>query len=182
MNKITCLNKFGFSPISRLVKVKPKGFTLIELLLVIALFSTILVLATVNLFKPLSSAKIESISSDIVSITLEAQNKAMNTHTQGQVLTSPYGIHFETNKYTLFKGAGFNASDPNNFVVDVPQGIVVSSNLPSNNVVFQQISGEVIGFDNSRNTVCLKETSSNKTVLIRVNFVGVVDVLQQSCS
>ena len=159
-----------------------RGFTLIELLVVIALFSTILMLATVNLFKPVSSAKIDSVSSDIVSVTREAQNKAMNTHTQGQVLTSPYGIHFETNRYILFKGASFNASDPNNFVVNVPQGLVISPNLPSSNVVFQQISGEVAGSDNSKNTVCLKETSSNKTVLIRVNFVGVVDVLQQACS
>ena len=164
MKKIIHLNEFGFS--------------LIELILVIALLGTILTIATVNLFKPVQSAKIDSVSTDVVAILREAQNKAINTDTQGGATASDYGVHFETNKYILFKGASFNAADPNNFVVDAPQGIKFTANLPSSNVVFQRISGEVASFDGSKNTVCLTETSSNKSLLLRVNFVGVVDVLQ----
>jgi prepilin-type N-terminal cleavage/methylation domain-containing protein len=158
-----------------------RGFTLIELLLVMALLGTILTLATVNLFKPTAQAKIDSVSADVTAIIREAQNKAINTDTNGEATSNEYGVHFEAGKYTLFKGAVFNPTDPNNFVVAAPQAITIAANLPSNNVVFQRISGEVVSFDGARNTVCIRETTLNKTVLLRVNFVGVVDVLQQGC-
>jgi hypothetical protein len=138
-------------------------------------------LATVNLFKPVSQVKINTMAADVTSILREAQNKAVNTYTNGEATSNEYGVHFEVGKYTLFKGVVFNPTDPNNFAVSAPQAITIAANLPSNNVVFQRISGEVASFDGARNTVCIRETALNKTVLLRVNFVGVVDVLQQGC-
>ncbi|OGY22661.1 MAG: hypothetical protein A2126_01585 [Candidatus Woykebacteria bacterium GWB1_45_5] len=157
------------------------GFTLIELILVLALLTTVLAVATVNLFKPASQAKIDTVATDVTSILREAQNKAINTDTGGGATSSEYGVHFEADKYTLFKGSVFNPNDPTNFVVDTPQAITIAPNLTSNNVIFQRISGEVLGFDDSRNTVCVRESALNKTVLIRMSFVGVIDVLQQGC-
>ena len=158
-----------------------RGFTLIELLLVMALLSTILTLATINLFKPTAQAKINSVSADVTAIIREAQNKAINTDTNGEAASNEYGVHFEANKYVLFKGDTYTPADPNNFVVDVPQSVTINANLPSNSAVFQRISGEVVSFDDARSTVCIRETALNKTVLLRLNFVGVVDVLQQGC-
>jgi len=173
MKKI-CLNRLGFA-------YRQAGFTLIELILVLALLTTILTLATVNLFKPTAQANIDSASTDVVSILREAQNKAVNTDTGGGVASNEYGVYFEATKYTLFKGTVFNPADPNNFAVNTPQGITLAPNLPGSSVVFQRISGEVVGFDSAKNTVCIRETALNKTALLRVNFVGVVDVLQQGC-
>ena len=158
-----------------------QGFTLIELLVVIALLAVILTITTTNLFKPTAAAKVDSISVDVASILRTAQNKAINTDTNGGATSNEYGVYFEATKYTLFKGTVFNPADPNNFAVSAPQGVTLTANLPSSSVVFQRISGEVTSFDGTRNTVCAREATLNKTTLLRINFVGVVDVLQQGC-
>ena len=160
--------------------VKENGFSLIELVLVIALLGTILTLTTVNLIRPFSKAKIQTVSSDISSILRQAQNKAINTDTSGEAETSEYGVHFETNKYILFRGVSYNPSDPNNFAVDVPDNITITPNLPSGDVIFQRISGEVANYNESNNSICVSETSTNKNVSLTVNFVGVVNV-QEGC-
>jgi prepilin-type N-terminal cleavage/methylation domain-containing protein len=172
--KKVCSNQFGPA-------YQQAGFTLIELLLVLALITVTLTIATVNLFKPTAQAKIDSVSTDVVAILREAQNKAINTDTNGGTASNEYGVHFDASKYTLFKGTTFNQTDPNNFAVSAPQGITISSTLTSGNVVFQRISGEVISFDPSKNSVCIQQTALNKTTLLRINFVGVVDVLPQGC-
>jgi prepilin-type N-terminal cleavage/methylation domain-containing protein len=166
---------------------KPKGFTLIELLLVIALFSTILILVTVNLFRPISQNQISSASSEISSILNQAKNRAMNSDSAGGASSERHGVHFESNKYVLFVGDSYDSSDTKNFELLTPNNISLSPTLPCpsppgdcNNIVFEKISGEVIGFDDLSNSVCVTENSSNKTFLLKVNFVGVVDV-QETC-
>ncbi|MCH7541190.1 prepilin-type N-terminal cleavage/methylation domain-containing protein [Patescibacteria group bacterium] len=163
------------------------GFTLIELVLVVALLGLALIISTVNLFRPLPKAQANSSASGILSQLRATQNKAMNTVVGTGTVASDYGIHFEANRYILFKGSTFDASDPVNFVIDTLTNILLTPNLPCasppsdcNNIVFEKISGEVVDFDGSTNSVCVTETSINKTVSLTVNFVGVVDV-QEGC-
>lgn len=166
------------------------GFSLIEILLVISLLTIILAISVPNLFNLSSQANISSISLDIKSLLREAQSKAMNTDTQEQPTTFEFGIHFESNSYTLFKGSSYNSSDPDNFVVSTPNSIVLSSNLKcnstpldcANSVVFSRISGEVINFDlNNESYICISEPSTNKKIKLSLNSIGVVDVLEQNC-
>lgn len=166
---------------------KDHGFSLVELMIVIALLTVVLILTTVNLFKPVSKAKIDSTSSDLTSLLREAQNKAINTERESGITSDEYGVHFEINKYILFKGATYDPNGSDNFEVYTPENLTLTPNLPCpsppgecNNVVFKRISGEVVSFDNSKNTVCLAENATNKKVLLTVNFVGVVDV-QEGC-
>lgn len=165
-----------------------KAFTLIELVLVIALLGVLLAIVTFNLFRPVSKATIAAVSSDIISLLSEAQTKAINTDTSGSAQTDPYGVHFDADKYILFKGGLFNTSDPNNFVVDVSPSVVITPNLPCpsppsdcNNVVFDKVSGEIASFDPANNTICVSETASGKSVLLTINFLGVVNDVQQGC-
>ena len=158
-----------------------RGFSIIELVLVIALLSIILAITTVTLFRPVAKANLDTVSTDIFSILREAQNKAINTDTSGDVQSNDYGIHFETNSYTLFKGTAYNAGDSSNFKVDTTSNIVLSPTLPCpsppgdcNNIVFQRVSGEVLAYDDVNNTVCVSETSTNKQTLLIINFLGVV--------
>jgi prepilin-type N-terminal cleavage/methylation domain-containing protein len=166
---------------------KTYGFSLIELILVIALVSTILILVTVNLFRPISQTQASNVEADISSVLNQAQNKAMNSDTAGGSSSERYGVHFETDKYVSFVGDSYNSGDSKNFEVDTPNNISLSPTLPCpsppincNNIVFEKISGEVVGFDESNNNICVTETSTNKTFLLTINFVGVVDV-QEGC-
>lgn len=164
-----------------------RGFSLIELILVIALLSIILGITTVTLFRPVAKANLNTVSTNIFSLLREAQNQAINTDTSGDPQSNEYGIHFETDSYTLFKGSTYISSDSSNFVVTTKNNISISPSLPCpsppedcNNVVFEKISGEVLGFDPTKNTVCVTETGTNKQVLLNVNFVGGISV-QNGC-
>ena len=166
---------------------KNLGFTLIEILLVISLIVLILTIVTTNLFNPVSQGKLDAVLVDAVSIIREAQNKAMNSDTSGQTTSSEYGVHFESNKYILFKGTAYNPSDSSNFVVNAPSGITIIPNLPCPsppngcaNIVFQKISGEVASFNGSQNSVCIIETSQKQKKNLLINFVGVVNT-QDGC-
>jgi len=164
-----------------------KGFTLIELVLVVALLGLVLIISTVNLFRPVPKAQANETASDIFSLLHDAQNRAMNTAIGGGTAADDWGIHFETDRYILFKGNVFDATDPTNFVVDTPANISLTPALPCpsppgncDNIVFAKISGEVLDFDDANNSACVTETATNKTVSLAVNFVGVIDV-QESC-
>lgn len=164
-----------------------RGFSLIELILVIALLSIILGITTVTLFRPVAKANLNTVSTNIFSLLREAQNQAINTDTSGDPQSNEYGIHFETDSYTLFKGSTYISNDSSNFVVTTKNNISISPSLPCpappgdcNNVVFEKISGEVLGFVPANNTVCVTETGTNKQVLLNVNFVGGISV-QDGC-
>ena len=172
------------------MKIKPAdqhGFTLIELVLVISLLGILLAITTVSLFRPVSKTNLKAISIDVFSLLREAQNKAINTDTSGDPQSNDWAVHFESSSYTLFKGTSYSATEPTNFVVNAPSNITISPSLPCpsppgdcNNIVFQRISGEVLAYDALNNTVCITQASSNKQVLLTINFVGVVNI-QDGC-
>ena len=150
-------------------------------------FVEILGITTVTLFRPVAKANLNTVSTNIFSLLREAQNQAINTDTSGDPQSNDYGVHFETDSYTLFKGSTYISSDSSNFVVATKNNISISPSLPCpsppedcNNVVFEKISGEVLGFDPTKNTVCVTETGTNKQILINVNFVGGISV-QDEC-
>jgi len=166
---------------------KETGFTLIELILVISLLGIILSLTTVNLFGPISKTNLNSVSTDILSVLREAQNKSMATDTDGGPTSTSYGVHFESSSYILFKGTTYVSSDPTNLVVNIPSSFTATPTLPCpsppgdcNNIVFQKISGGLLNFDELNNTVCVSDNSTNKQKLLTVNFAGVVNV-QDGC-
>ncbi len=163
------------------------GFSLIELILVISLLSIILGITTVTLFRPVAKANLDTVSTDIFSLLRGAQNQAINTDTSGDPQSNDYGVHFESDSYTLFKGATYSSGGPSNFVVTTKNNISISPTLPCpsppedcNNIVFEKISGEILGFDPANNTICVTETGTNKEVLFVVNFVGGISI-QDGC-
>jgi len=166
---------------------QPPGFSIIELILVIAILSIILGITTTTLFRPVAKANLDTVSIDIFSLLRQAQNRAINTDTSGDPQSNEYGIHFETDSYTLFKGSVYSSGDSSNFIVTTKNNISISPSLPCpslpedcNNVVFKKISGEVLGFDPASNTICVTETGTNKAALFIINFVGGISI-QNGC-
>ncbi|HSX58126.1 MAG TPA: type II secretion system protein [Candidatus Saccharimonadales bacterium] len=164
-----------------------RGFSLIETVLVISLFSIVLLISAPILFTNLGGEKAATLAQNINSALKEAQNKAMSSEALGQASPTEFGVHFTSSNYTIFQGSSYNSSDPNNFVNQIDNGTSLTTNLPCissptncNNLVFSKLVGEVVSFDQTKNTLCAKDNAGNG-VLLTINSAGVVNVQKTSC-
>lgn len=163
------------------------GFTIIEILVVVSLLTIVLTLTTTSLFTPLGRARTENLSVDIISLLRQAQSYAINSETLGSASATSFGVHFTNSTYSLFQGNIYNPTDPNNLVVDIPAGLMVSQNLPCsglpndcNNIVFNQRSGEIANFDPGKNSICVSN-NSNSSTLVSFNYLGVMNAQEGAC-
>jgi prepilin-type N-terminal cleavage/methylation domain-containing protein len=153
---------------------KQKGFTLPELVIVTGIITTLLGFITINLFKVQQSSSVKGTSSLLVSDMRGQQTKAMVGSSEGRVTADSYGIYFQTDRYILFHGLTYNASDPANFTVMLDTNISASNTFPNNSLIFSQISGEMVGYTGGNNTVTIKNTAGTEQRTITVNRYGVV--------
>lgn len=152
-----------------------KGFTLVEVVVVMGLLSVLTGLAVINLLGSQREVVVDASSNTLIADLRTQQIKAMMGDDSGGSAAQPYGILFEANSYTLFAGASYSASDPNNFEVTT-DGLTIDSTLPSDTVIFAKGSGEVTGFNVAQNTVTFTNSAGETTVL-SINRYGVVNVL-----
>jgi prepilin-type N-terminal cleavage/methylation domain-containing protein len=110
---------------------KQKGFTLVELAIVIILVGIVISLVF-STRDPIDSIKVGSQADRLVADLRYMQHFAMTRNERMR-------INFSSNQYTLTKADGTTAVDqpgsPNNVVI-MPSGVTLSTNLPSNYVVF----------------------------------------------
>jgi hypothetical protein len=139
------------------------------------LFSALVGIAGVNLIKPQVSINIDSTVNLLVSDIKAQQIKAMSGGTEGNVASQSYGIYIEPTRYTLFTGTTYNAGDTTNFVVNIEQGITLSNNLTSSQIVFAKETGEIISYTNGSNIVVTHSSGVFKT--ININALGVANIL-----
>src|SRR5688500_3590048 len=96
-----------------------RGFTVIELLLGISIFIILLGIVTLNLNTAKTqtslSATVETLTADLS----QQQLKAMIGDTEGRTTSDTYGIHFDTDSYTLFHGT-YSVSESTNFSINMP--------------------------------------------------------------
>jgi prepilin-type N-terminal cleavage/methylation domain-containing protein len=152
-----------------------KGATIIELLLVLAVLSILSGFVVINLGRITRTTSVLSSSEVLLSDVRTQQEKAMNGAGDGTENTS-FGIFFETDKYTLFRGTAYSASEPTNIVINLPEDInFVNITFPQSTVVFNATSGEISGFSAGNNTVSLVNTTGGEQKAIRFNRYGVID-------
>jgi len=100
------------------VSVNPKrGFTLIEVMLVMAIFSLLMGFVTINLLRPQNKASVDSLSTQLIADIKQQQLKAMVGDSEGQATSQQFGVYFESDGYTLFRGSSYSASEASNFEV-----------------------------------------------------------------
>lgn len=149
------------------------GFTLIELVVVMGIIFLLFGFTSFNVLSTQRTVSVNGASDTLVSDFSSEQNKAMQGF--GNSSGTSYGIYFESNKYTLFKGSTYSSTDLANFTVDLGEGLSFTNiTFPGNSVVFNPVTGEVNGFSNGNNTIKILDTNGNKSVTITINKYGVV--------
>ena len=148
------------------------GFTFVELILVMAIAATFFGFVMINLIGTQKTSEVTTQTDTLVSDLSSQQTKAMLG--AGTASGTDYGIHFDTNKYTLFLGSTYTPSDANNFVVNIDSGYQLVNTFTGGNIVFVSTTGTVSGYLNNKNTVTVEDKSGLKTKTITVNRYGVV--------
>lgn len=151
------------------------AFSLPEILLTLAVISILSTVSLVLLLTPQNKASIDTTVLTIVSDLKNQQIKSMSGESNESFDHEPFGIHFENNYYVLFQGSSFSYNDPHNFKVDLPKGLLISNiNLPTGDIIFEPISGEVIGFNASLNSIVVKNLDNQFQKVLSVNKYGAV--------
>jgi len=155
-----------------------RGLTLVELLLVVGILGMLFGIAILSLGNIQVVTKNSTFSSVLISDLKNQQIKAMVGDTEGRGTPDNYGIKILSDRYVLFHGITYNASNTSNFSVPVDSGYTLSSTFPNTTILFASDSGELVNFTQGQDTVTLIHTQSGKTKVIRLNKYGTIDNLQ----
>lgn len=142
-----------------------RGFTLIELIIVMAIFSTLVGLATISLANTERNTSISSEINKIIPDIKQQQIKAMAGDSEGSGAVNDYGIHFGSTSYTLYRGT-YVAGNSSNFVVQMSPNITISGS----DMTFIRGSGELSG----ATTFVLTDTTNGSTKTVSVNKYGAI--------
>jgi prepilin-type N-terminal cleavage/methylation domain-containing protein len=155
--------------------MKNQGFTLIELIVVMGIVGTLAAFMTTNLMGFQRHTHIATTISTVLADWYAQRSRSMIGDTQGRSSADAYGIYFQTGRYTLFHGASYNPSSPDNVVIPLESPVQVSSTtLPGSTVIFTKGSGEVTGYSGSQNTISFTNSSSNEVVTLTFNQYGTI--------
>ncbi|MFH1938521.1 MAG: type II secretion system protein, partial [Patescibacteria group bacterium] len=149
---------------------KKYGFVLIELIIVIAIMVFLLGAVIVSYRSFEKRTELENTARNIL-ITLElAQNKTLASENDSQ-----YGVHFESDKYILFKGDAYESGSPDNEINQLSNRLeIYNINLTGSgsDIIFQRINGNT----NQDGIIDLRLISDpEKTKSIDINSFGQIE-------
>lgn len=153
------------------------GYTIVELLVTMGIMLALFGIGTISLSNIQTKSTLSSTVNTFMSDFKDQQIRAMTGEAGSSVALAgdDYGIHFDTNSYTLFKGI-YDASSSSNYVVNLPGNVEITSSFSSPEVKFQNGSGEVPG-DCGNPLSCqitIKSTIDNSAKTLKVNIYGVI--------
>ena len=150
------------------------GFTMIELLVAVTILvlATSLVLPGFNFFQKQSS--LDGAGQEIISALRLAQNQTLAS--EG---ASSFGVYFANDKFTVFKGASFYPSSPDNNVHILNPSLRISDiNLGGGNfIVFDRLTGSTANYGSVK-IEQVSDSAKNKTIFI--DSSGVVSLFSSS--
>lgn len=143
-----------------------KGFTITELLVVMGVLAVLFSLTSVILVGAFRKGTATDDSDVLISDIRSQELKAMTT-------ASYFGIHFEANSYTLFKGSSYSSSDPSDFVVALGGGDKFANvTFPSMQIIFLPVSGEIQNWNTSTNQISIKDAGNTVVKSLKLNRYG----------
>jgi len=151
-----------------------KGFTLIEIILVVAIFSLLIGFVTINLLRPQNKASVDTLSTQLIADIKQQQLKALVGDSEGESSAQQFGVYFESNGYTLFRGSSYSSEESTNFKVELSEVSLTNINFGSAQLVFDKVSGEVANYSSGSDSVTISHVSAGFSETITVNRYGVV--------
>lgn len=142
------------------------GFTIVELMVSMGILAVIFAISTINLSTIIPNTS-QSTSFDTLLNDIKAQQtKAMSGNTS-------FGVHFESDKYTLFQGDTYVSGNSSNFDMAMdPTVRITNINFPGAQIVFLAGSGDISGFVAGNDNFSLSNTQTNLVTTIRINKYG----------
>ena len=154
-----------------------KGLTVIELLIVVGILAILLTLGTVVFSSFARKDQLLVQAKEIESILNEARMKTMAGFSLGGDEAFNFGVYFQTDRYILFPGSTYDSQNANNQEFILPTTVEIKSiSLPSESIVFEKITGEVMGFDPQQNNFILNDKRSQEEKKMSINQLGTVKI------
>lgn len=150
------------------------GFTLIEILVVMVILGSLMTITITNIIQPQQTATISSYTDTLINDLNSQQLLSMSGSRGTASIAQAHGIYFEANQYTLFTGASYSASSPDNLIIRT-DGVTIGTNLASSQVLFRQLSGEPDNYNPAANSITLTNVSGQNSV-ITINRYGVLSL------
>ncbi len=139
---------------------------MIELLVSMGILAIIFAISVIALSTAIPATSQNTAYDILISDLRLQQTKAMAND-------ASYGVHFESNSYTLFQGSSYNPNDPANFAVTLDPTLGFSNiSFPGNQIVFLPASGDVSGYLEGENSVLIANSVTNKTTPVKINKYG----------
>jgi len=157
---------------------KPRGFSsLAEIVLIMGILAIIFSIGVISLPRIQQSADVGAVTDTFLADFRDQQFKAMTGDTQLGTPADYYGIHFDTNSYTLFKDT-WSPSDPENFTINLPPSIEVSTTfdyLGEKLIYFSKGSGEIANY-NPEHTITFLDVSTKVQKTIHLDKSGAYSI------
>ena len=145
-----------------------KGFALVEFIVVITIFASLMLIATISLSTVKQQASLNTSIAILLADLKQQQLKAMVGETEGRSYTDSYGLHFGTANYVLFHGSSYSATDAANLTINLGDSIAVAS--APGEIVFSQLSGNATGSA----IITLRDSTTSFQKSVIMNKYGVV--------
>jgi prepilin-type N-terminal cleavage/methylation domain-containing protein len=152
-------------------KTSTKGFTLIEVMIAVVIAVILMGVILVSFSSLNKNQSLNKSANYIASIIEEARGNTLFSKNDSQ-----YGIKFETTRVTMFKGASYSVSSPDNVVYDLNNEVSISNISLSgggSEIVFDRLTG-----DTSQTGTLTLSLNSSTTTKAYVSFskTGIVEV------
>ena len=145
-----------------------KGLTIIELLVVMGVMAILLGVSLPVFINLNQHRDLEGYQRQAIANLTEARDRA-------QAENKPYGLYFQSDRFTLFQGDSFQAAS-DQITIELPSNITFSLiQLPDSQAALSPLTGEVMDFDSNNNQV-ITSNNINESQTLTINQLGVVNV------
>lgn len=151
--------------------MKPAGFSIIEALIAIAVIAILAGIIIFSFSGVRDSQVLHAGAEEIVTLLTSARSKTL-----ASLSNSQWGVYFEEDKMTLFRGDSFpGVGDPDNQEVSLDALLSISDVTLSggaNSVVFERLSGRT----NQVGTITVSLDSGAAARVIRIGATGLTTI------